>query len=183
MRILKTWQSQFREHLLQKTLFKLDSQRHPVPFEAAQAVGVLFNATDKAQRDQIIPFIDKLKKAGKQVMSIGFFDNNQDPTPFAFKGFNKNDLDWLGRPKKAVLEKYTNKPFDLLICIYQGECIAIEYIAALSIAHFRVGPYTANTYCYDLIIDTAKNDSIPHFLKEVDFYLHKINKKDEPANI
>ena len=183
MSVLKTWQIQLREYFLQKALSKLDSQRHPVPFEATQSVGVLFNATEQRQREQVTPFIDRLKKLGKKVTPISFFDSKQDVSSFSFKGFNKKDIDWFGRPKKEVLEKYADKQFDILICIYQGECLPIEYIAALSKAHFRVGPFTENTYCYDLIIDTTKNNSVPHYLKEVEFYLHKINKKNEPANI
>ena len=182
MRILKSWQTQLREYFLQKMISKLNARRNPVPFEPAKSVGVLFDATDQANRDQVIPFVEDLKRKGKNVVLIGYFNNKQDASSFAFKGFNRNDIDWLGRPKREVLEKYAKKDFDFLICIYQGECLPIEYIAALSEAHFRVGPHTHNTYCFDLIIDTSKNDSTQHFLKEVDFYLHKINKKNEPAN-
>lgn len=182
MRILKNWQSQLREHFLQKMMLRLDYRRNPVPFESAQSIGVLFDATEQANRDQVTPFIEGLKRKGKSVSPIGFFNNKQDASSFSFKGFNKNDLDWLGRPKKEILETYLAKPFDILICIYQEECLPIEYIAALSNAHLRVGPHTDNTYCYDLIIDTTNNNSIQHFLKEVEFYLHKINKKHESAD-
>jgi len=183
MRILKNWQDQLRVYFLQKMMLKLEHRRHPIPFEAAHSVGVLFDATEPDHRNQILPFIDALKKKGKQVSPIAFFNNKQDTSAFSFKGFNKNSIDWLGRPKKNILEQYSDKPFDTLICIYQGECLPIEYVAALSRAHFRVGPYTNNTYCYDLIIDTTKNSSITHFLKEVDFYLHKINKNHEASSI
>lgn len=175
MSILKNWQSQLREHFLQKMMLQLQCRRHPIPFDSAQSVGVLFDATEQAKRDQIIPFIESLKRKGKEVVPIGFINSKQDVSSFAFKGFNQNDIDWFGRPKKDILEKYSNRVFDFLICIYPNECLPIEYIAALSKAHMRVGPYTNNTYCYDLIIDTTKNNSIKHFLKEVDFYLHKIN--------
>ncbi len=183
MRILKSWQNQLRNRFLQKKIFNLDSRRSPVTFESAQSVGILFNATEQANRSQIIQFANHLKKGGKAVTIIGYLDNKQDASAFSFKAYNKNDIDWLGRPKKEILEKYAEKTFDILICIYQDECVAIDYIAALSKAHLRVGPNTEQTYCYDLIIDTSKNRSIQHFLKEVDFYLHKINKKYEPANI
>jgi len=175
MSILKNWQTQLRAHFLQKMMLQLDRRRHPVPFNSAQSVGVLFDATEQVQRDQVMPFIESIKKQVKQVTAIGFLQNKQDASSFSFKGFNLNDIDWLGRPKKEVLENYAGEAFDFLICIYQKECLPIEYIAALSKAQMRVGPYTDNTYCYDLIIDTTKNDSTKHFLKEVEFYLHKIN--------
>ncbi len=178
MRILKSWQSRLRERSLQKKVLQSNCQRNPVAFNAAKSVGVLFDATDQFQRDAVLPFLEKLRKQGKEVLPIGFFDHKLDVSSYAFKGFNKNDLDWLGRPKKEILESYTKEPFDTLICIYQKACLPIEYVASLSKAHFRVGPYTENPHCYDLIIDTTKNNSVQHFLKEVDFYLNKINNKE-----
>ncbi len=164
-------------------MLQLNCRRHPVPFESAKSVGVLFDATEQMQRDQVLPFIDSLKRKGKEVVTIGYFDSKQDTNSYAFKAFNKNDINWMGKPKSDILKNYADQTFDFLICIYQGECLPIEYIAALSKAQMRVGPYTDNTYCYDLIIDTTKNDSTKHFLKEVDFYLNKINNRHEQTSI
>lgn len=183
MRIIKNWQAQLRAHFLQKMMLQLNCRRHPVPFDSAKSIGVLFDATEQAKRDQVMPFIDTLKRKGIEIVPIGYFDSKQEVDSYTFKGFNKNDIDWMGRPKSHILKNYADKTFDFLICIYQGECLPIEYIAALSKAQMRVGPYTDNTYCYDLIIDTSKNNSIKHFLKEVDFYLNKINNRHETASI
>ncbi len=177
MRKLKNWQKQVRDRFLLKSLRKQHPQRHPKPFESAKSVGILFDATEQANRDIIQSFVEKIKKEGKEVMSIGYFANKQDVSSFSFKGFNKNDIDFLGRPKRNILEQYAAKPFDVLICCYEHPCAPIEYIAALSKAHLRVGPYTENINCYDLFIDTTKNKSIQDFLKEVDFYLHRINQE------
>jgi hypothetical protein len=182
MRILENWQSQMRSHLLQKMLKQLDVRRNPLPFGDAKSVGILFDATDSQTRDQIIAYVDQLKRSKPYTASIGYFDSKQDISVFSFKAFNKNDLDWLGRPKTDIIETYANRPFDYLICIYEDTCLPIEYLAALSNAHFRVGPYTENTYCYDLIIDT-KDKGIKHYLKEVDFYLNKIIQTHEPQFI
>lgn len=177
MRKLKNWQDQLRERFLQKTLRRQQHQRRPVPFENARSVGLIFDATEQKSRDIVLPFAEKIKKEGKDVQLIGYFDNKLDTSSFTFKGFNKKDLDFLGRPKKLVLDNYVAQSFDVLICIYEKNCPAIEFIAALSDAHLRIGPYTEKIYCYDLFIDTSKDKSIQHFLKEVDFYLHKINQE------
>ncbi len=178
MRILENWQSQMRTHFLQRMLRQLDVRRKPISFADAQSVCILFDATNPKVRDQVLPFINQIKETKPRVTSVGYFDYKQDVSGFSFKAINKNDLDWLGRPKTNVIDTYANNTFDFLICIYDESCLPLEYLAALSRAHFRVGPYTENTYCYDLMIDN-QGKGIKHYLKEVDFYLNKIIQTHE----
>lgn len=157
---------------------KLDQRRHPVAIDAAKSLGILFDATLPENRDIAIQFSNQFKQNNKSVKLFGYFDNKQDITNFPFKAFNKNDIDWLLRPKGLFIDQFLDEPFDFLICIYTGECLPIEYISALSKAHLRVGPYTDNTYCYDLMIDTAGKESLKEYLKQVSFYLKRLKNKE-----
>jgi Family of unknown function (DUF6913) len=154
-----------------------------VTYDSAQTIGVLFDATELGHREVVIQFSKELKAKNKKVKLLGFFNNKQEVSNFPFRAFNKNDIDWLLRPKGEVVEKFINTTFDLLIGIYEGNNLPLEYIAALSKAHLRVGPYTDNTYCYDLMIDTDKRD-LKNYIKQVEFYLKKMNSnKHETATV
>ena len=183
MKTIKSWQTQVREYFLQKMINKIDLRRRTVTYESAQTIGILFDATELNHREVVVDFSKDLKKRDKKVKLLGYFDNKQQISNFPFKAFNKNDVDWLMRPKGEAVEKFMNYNFDLLIGIYEGNNLPLEYIAALSKAHLRVGPYTDNTYCYDLMIDTDKRN-LKNYINQVEFYLNKMNSsKHETATI
>lgn len=181
MGIIKNWQTQVREYFLQKMMGKLDIRRKPVPFDLAKSVGILFDATEPEDREAVKQFAEQLKKKGKGVKTFGFFNHKQDITSFSFKGFNRNDVDWLDRPKSDQAQQFVNETFDVLISVYKGEQLPLEYIAALSKAHLRVGPYTDNTYCYDLMIETSKDHKAKKYLAEVEFFLSRTNNNKHEA--
>ena len=183
MKTIKNWQTQVREYFLQKMINKIDLRRNTVTYESAQSIGIIFDATDLDHRETVIRFSKELKAKNKKVKLLGFFNNKQEVSNFPFKAFNKNDIDWLMRPKGEAVEYFMNFNFDLLIGIYEGNNLPLEYIAALSKAHLRVGPYTDNTYCYDLMIDTDKRD-LENYINQVEFYLKRMNSsKHETAAI
>ena len=158
-------------------------RRRAVTYESAQTIGILFDATELKHRETVLAFSKKLKERDKKVKLLGYFNNKQDVNAFPFKAFNKTEVDWLMRPKGETCESFMNTSFDLLIGIYEGNNLPLEYITALSKAHLRVGPYTDNTYCYDLMIDTDKRD-LENYIKQVEFYLNKMNSsKHEEAAI
>ncbi len=183
MRTIKSWQTQVREYFLQKMIRKIDLRRQTVTYDSAQSIVILFDATELNHREIVMQFSKKLKEKDKKVKLIGFFNSKQDISNFPFQAFNKNDVDWLMRPKSVVTKSFINTTFDLLIGVYEGNNLPLEYIAALSKAHLRVGPYTDNTYCYDLMIDTDKRN-LKNYIKQVEFYLNKMNSsKHEAATI
>ncbi len=183
MKAIKSWQTQVREYFLQKMLRNIDLRRKAVTYDSAESIGILFDATELKNRETVIQFSKDLKQKGKKVKLLGFFNNKQEVGNFPFKAFNKNEVDWLMRPKSESAISFVNIPFDLMIGIYEGNNLPLEYIAALSKAHLRVGPYTDNTYCYDLMIDTEKRN-LDHYINQVEFYLNRMNSsKHETATI
>ena len=172
-----------REYFLQKMIRKIDLRRQTVTYNSAQTIGVLFDATELSHRERIIQFSEDLKSKDKKVKLLGFFNNKQEVSNFPFNAFNKNDIDWLMRPKGEVVQSFMNTDFDLLIGVYEGNNLPLEYIAALSKAHLRVGPYTDNIYCYDLMIDTDKQN-LDNYISQMEFYLKRLNSdKHETAAI
>ena len=153
-----------------------------VSFENAKSIGILFDATDPGRRDQILKYIDQIKKKQKKVKSLGFFNSKQENTNFIFKYFNTKNIDWAYRPTGETVSEFIQQPFDLLLNLEPETKIHTEYIAALSRANLRIGPYTENTYCYDLMIDTGSND-LKHFIQEIERVLLKPNISHAAANL
>ena len=183
MRIFDTWQEQLRLRTLRKAQMNINVHRQPVSFSEAQRIGVFFEATDLMVRSQALTFIQQMEQSKKRVTSLGYFDGQQQKTDhFSFKTFTKSELDWLGRPRRDIISTYTEPVFDFLICIYQDQCHPLDYLAALSSAHCRIGSQAEQAEYYDLIIDTSSKE-IRTYLKEVAFYLNKINQKYEPSYV
>ena len=98
------------------------------------------------------------------------------------KYFNLKNIDWAYRPNGEDVSNFIQQSFDLLINLETTTKSSSEYIAALSKANLRIGPYTENTFCYDLMIDTGNKD-LDHFIKEIERVLQKTNNSHEAAKI
>ena len=153
-----------------------------INFENAKSIGILFDATDPEPRDRVLKYINQLKNKNKNVKTLGFFNNKQEDTNFTFKYFNVKNIDWAYRPNGDEVLEFIKQPFEILINLDSNTKIHTEYIAALSKASMRIGPYTENTYCYDLMIDTGNTD-LNHFIQEIERVLLKTNTSHEAAKI
>ena len=181
MGIIKNWQAQVKEHFFMKMVRQLDIRRVPLPFSVSKTVGILVDATDPDRRPLVQNFADKLKKQGKEVRLLGFFDSKQPVDNFTFKAFNRSEVDWLERPKGTVVDDFIRQKFDILISIHQDQKLPLEYIAASSHAQLRVGPYTDHTFCYDLMIEQNQELDLSKYLKEVIFFLNRMNSNRHEA--
>lgn len=169
----------FHHYFLKKQLnqSRRSNQNRSLSFEDARTIGILFNATHLDNRKIALKFADKLKKRSKKVKLLGFFDNQMGDENFTFDHFNRKHLDWALRPKSGVVDKFLQQPFDYLINIDPQTSLHSEYITALSQAHLKVGPYTEQTYCYDLMIDTKDKSNLWNFIQQIELLLEKTNTK------
>lgn len=173
----------FYERFLKQSLQKkkLLSPKKLVNLKTAKTIGLLFDATNVDQRDKVLSYAKQLKRKGKKVQLLGFFNNKQEGGSFTFEYFNKKAIDWALRPTGKAVQAFIKEPFDLLITLDVRSRKYTEYIAALSHAHLRVGPYTPNTFCYDLMLDTGKTSTLTFFIQQLEFYLKRTNTKNEAA--
>lgn len=172
----------YERFLLQSLLHKKQPlARKLVNLKTATTIGILFDATEVDQRDEVLTYAQKLKKQGKKVQLLGFFNNKQDGDHFTFSHFNRSAFDWALRPKGEAVKDFISTPFDLLITLDTDAKLYAEYVAALSEAHLRVGPYTPKTYCYDLMIDAGPKTKLSFFIKQMELLLQRTNTKNEAA--
>lgn len=164
----------FETHLNQK-LSQTKVNRTSVEFDIAKSIGILFDATDASNRNKVLTYAQNMVKNGKKVKLLGFVNNKQKDLSFSFKYFTLNEINWKLVPESAEINQFMNKKFDILINLYLGEVKSIEYISALSKANLRVGPFSENPNSFDLMIDIPNSKGIAHLIKQVDFFLNRIN--------
>ncbi len=174
MELFEQLRTRFHHRLLRNELPVHQVKRHSVFLNNATTVGLLFDATAKDSRDTVLRFADRLKNKGKEVKLLGYFNEKLKSADFTFDHFDKTQLDWALRPRKEVASAFVLQRFDLLLNLSQKTVLPLDYIAAHSKARFRVGPFTENTVCYDLMIDQDERKGLDAFLQQVLYYLEKM---------
>ncbi len=168
----------FYQRYLKKKLSRKKSAKKvkkPVNFDTANKIGILFDATDLKTRKTILDYVESLKDQKKRVKLLGYFDNRLKDNNFTFKHFNKDNIDWAMRPKGEHVENFLDQDFDLFINLSPVSSTPAEFISAVTNAELKVGPYTENTFCYDLMIEPRKDVKMEDFIKEVEILLKKTN--------
>ena len=181
MEILEQTRIRLHQKYLKKELPAHPIKRSSVFLDNAKTIGVLFDATLIDDRNTVQEFINTLKKGSKKVKAFGFFNKKLKSTDYPFKHFDKKQLDWVHRPKSGEANVFANEPFDLLINLSKKTTLPLDYIAAHSKAKFRVGPFTENIFCYDLMIEHNEKKGLDDFLKQVLHYLKKMQPLKEAA--
>jgi hypothetical protein len=177
--------SKIKNHYFKKQLLKQlrDSRVKLHTHGDVKTVGIIFDASIQENREIIAQQAETLRKQGKKVRIIGFFNdkNPHEGTPYPY--FNLKDLDWKQTPKKeaTVTSDFIKQPFDMLYTYAIGENKVIDFITALSQANFKAGRYTEVHNESQLMIDVQSNTDLRFLIRQIELYLGKINKKHEIA--
>lgn len=152
-------------------------------YDDTKTVGIIFDASSVEHREIIAIQADFLRGKGKKVRILGFFNDKMphEGTPYPY--FNLKDLDWRSIAKKeaAVIADFVKQPFDLLYTYVIGENKIIDFITAISQANFKAGSFTTLHNQTHLSIDTQANTDLKFLIRQIDFYLAKVNRKHEVA--
>ena len=177
MNQLQKIQLYFHNYFLKRELAKLSVTRNSVNFEKAKTFGIVFTTADLAEVKAMQAFCKTLEKAGKKVEILGYAGKVDKNTTIDLPHFTRKDLNWHLTPKTEAISSFIKKDFDILVNFHAGTCRPLEYIAACSHAHCRVGRYHPDqTQCYDLMVTLKENESHKAYSDMVFQYLKMINK-------
>jgi hypothetical protein len=176
-----------RRKLHQRLLYqRLRQQRYPrysVRFEQAKSIGILFDGTELPDRNAVLQFAQRLRADGKSVKLLGYLDSDFETDSFTFKKITRKELDWLLRPKNPDAADFLDQSYDILLNLSLEANLVLEYVAALSKAHYRVGIFTPNTWCYELMIDLPPKGGVPELIKQIEFFLQKMESTHEAVKV
>jgi len=105
---------------------------------------------------------------------MAFLPEKEKQENLPFVHFSKKEMDWLYRPKESEVGEFIKKDFDLLLNLSTSTVVPLQYIAALSEATYRVGPASDRTDCYELMIDSSSKTTLTDFIKQMTFFLNKM---------
>lgn len=183
MGLIKQLRQRFHHYFLNQERQQRRRAPRSVNWEDARSIGILFEATDLNRRQAVLRYSEALKAQGKRVKLLGYFHNDQNDPNFIFPHFNRRQFDWALRPTASEVHSFIDEPFDLLLNIEPATRLHSEYIALLSRAALKVGPYTENTDCYDLMIEPADPGNIKAFVQQIEGLLKKTLTRHEPAQV
>ena len=160
---------------------KIKRERGIYNFDTAKTCGIVFNASTQETYDKAKHFIDFLKTKNINVVAIGFVDSKEVKDFYRetihFKFFSRKNINWYGKPKNENVDDFISKKFDLLIDLSLENDYPLEYIAAMSLAKFKVGRFTSEKGDYDFMIDVNKNKTHDFLIEQIHHYLENLNKK------
>lgn len=153
----------------------------PISLQNAGSIAILYKTNKTShKRKAISKFEKELKKQNKSVHLMEYMeDQNNAEHEFShehFSFFTDAHLNFLGLPKKAVIQNFSQQSFDLLICQCEKECLPLYYSSAIAKADFKVGMYNPSyTHIFDLMFE-FEPDNIQNNLNTLATYLGKIEK-------
>lgn len=180
---------QFVEDIKQKVgdfFFKRELKSNPRQREVhnlhtAQSIGILYDATERADMLKVSEFVNALFQTKKDVKALGFVNlkelTHHHMPMLQFDFFFLKDLNWYYKPQNYIIKNFVEKDYDILINLCDSTCIPIKYLAGSSQAKFKVGKFEEDIDLYDMMIDVKEN-TLSALIKEIHHYLTVINQKN-----
>ena len=148
----------------------------------ARKIAILGIVTTPNDFEEIISFQRFLTDKNIQVETLVYYPGKEIPPQLLMrKGvniFNKNEVNWYGKPTNSYIERFCSQEFDILIDLSMDELFTIRWISTLSRSKFKVGAmgYTGNPY--DLVISVEETKKqIPYLIEQMVHYLNLINNR------
>jgi hypothetical protein len=149
--------------------------------------GILLDASQVEHRSIVLNLAEDLRKSGNRVKILGYIDGKSETISLPFDIVSSQERSKMsGVPRSEKVDAFIEQPFDILINTslhYNHK--ALEFIATVSKAAFRIGPWyqhgdavsgsrSGQPNPYDLCVDTGSNTSLKSWISELMHTLDKI---------
>jgi hypothetical protein len=163
------------QYFLKKELRHHKPKRGIISMAEAKEIGIILDATDPTITKLVNQFADSIRSPYRKVFIMAFYDYPKPAINLNFPHFYRKQLNFFMEPQGYLVEEFIDKRFDILINAFLKDSPPLEYIAALSQARYRIGPYkTDKMYCSDVMIDIKAHQGIDYYLEQVKHYLYMI---------
>jgi hypothetical protein len=178
MSFLLKMRQRFFKKKLPTALPENASPRKITTIESAKTIGILFDATDKINRETIVEYANQLARNGKKVRLLGFMNFSDKKMPvedLPFVHFNQKNINWWGKPTSEKADVFCKEKFDLLLCLFSGENRPLEWLTARASARMKAGG--ALKYYQNLDITIELNESknnASELIRQLEFYFKRL---------
>ncbi len=191
MSLFNTIKTKARTYFLHKRLGSVQRSRKLVNINTAGSVGILFELTDESTYFAVQKYLQKLQERKVRVKALGFASNKQSTNKFlpvlTFDFFKESQVNWMGFPKAKCVADFIENEFDICINIASEKIFPLHYIAGMSRARLKVGPFSQDvnglgesdlTGIYDILLRTEVGHDQVGFLDIIHDYLTILNPKE-----
>jgi hypothetical protein len=169
MRLLNRIQHYFYKRTLAQQ--PAPKKRPPVQEKVINSVGILFDATDLEQTQQVLHYQKTLQKKGKKVNLLAYINSRAKNIEANYPFFLQSNVNWKHIPTGQAVEDFMRTSFDLLLVIATTSTLPFEYISTLTDARMRVGPDSDNRSSYDLMLDLPSQYTPNQIIQLMENYL------------
>lgn len=166
-------------YLLSKKVDKRVRHKEFHNLDSAQRVGILFQSHEPKDQLMVKEFVNRLKKYNIQAEVLGWIDSDTFPDYSIGQQilyFCRKDVNWWGKPLNAEVDNFIQTKFDILFDLSPQNNHALCYVSHLSRAACKVGPYGADHFHLDLMLNTGDPFSIKQLMEQSISYLTSIKK-------
>ena len=163
----------YKKHSLNKDIESFINQRNlkPLEIDSINTVAFLTDLSEDIYKKPLQQFINELQISPDQVSVIIYsehYKSKKDSVNPLYFGDGSFGIG--GSVKNKSLKAFIEKPVDILINFYDSDNIAINYIAAASLAKMKIGLSKMDHRINDLIIGSSL-DQLSLFNTELKKYL------------
>ena len=141
----------------------------------AKTFGIIYNSTESGNDIAATKIAEWLRNKGKEVSVIGYMNDKKISSKEDVEIFNVYDVNWYGVPKSDKTKSFCNQEFDVLLCGITEANRPLEYIAYMSKAKCRVGPYLPKKVeAFELMVQVDKSVHLKAMLEKMIVLLNQI---------
>lgn len=142
----------------------------------AYDVFIIYDASEEYQNKIAEEFFSELKSLDVKVKSVGYAKYKIVPhycIPQLTRQFIcKKDINLLGVPRQTFLNAFLDEEFDLLISLDQEQDPVLQYLAAVSLAKFKVGwNHPDNLIYFDFLVGGTEPGDLKGYIHQLIHYL------------
>jgi len=177
---------------LSKSLRTLKRNKFVHNLLTARKIAIVGLVNNNKDFDEINSLQKILTEKNMQVEILLYYPGKEIPQQLLLrKGiniFNRNEVNWYGKPLIPFVEQFCRVEYDILIDLSLVEQFPIRWISSLSRSKFKVGSHSYVGNPYDLIINVDNKKEIPYLSEQIIHYLNILNnrfaqdKEDDTVN-
>lgn len=176
--MLESIRTYFFERAKRKRIAAAGGRSPQFKFSHKNHFGILVDASNYNDRNDILEFAEQLRKDGHHVKILGYIVGKIEGASMPFDIFTTAQLSKVSQvPKSPEVDQFIHQNFDALInmSIHQNHK-PLDYICTLSRASFRIGPWYPHAQYnpYDLCIDAGASATLKEWINELMHTLQKI---------
>lgn len=152
--------------------FRLNAREtEAIQLNDARRVAILFDASEVQNIKPVKKLVSLLVSNGHKVTALGYVDlpykSFEHMSVLHLDYFDKNQLNWYGKPKGMVIDNFLEDEYDILLDLSTKSHYPLTYLSLALSARYKVGRFRKDISIFDLEIKIKQSQCIKSLIKKV----------------